>query len=81
MKIDDIKNVLKLAKAEHDNSREAICSSVHEAQGKSIMAVEEWLYAVGALARGVTATVKGAKVLDARSRAAGKAGTKRRQRA
>jgi hypothetical protein len=75
MKIDDIKNVLRLAKAEHETVEQTPVS-VHEANGKSIEAVEAWLRSVGA----ITATVKGAKVLDARSRAAGNAGTKRRQR-
>lgn len=79
MKIDDIKTVFNVAQIAFDVGIPGHNAEVAEA-ADALDAVRDWLKSVGAL----TATVKpkrGAKVLDARSRAAGKAGTKRRQRA
>lgn len=75
MKIEDIKLVAQLARwAVQEGAHVGRCDLV--SADSALEAVEAWLRSVGA----ITATVKGAKVLDARSRAAGKAGTKRRQR-
>jgi hypothetical protein len=49
VQIEDIKTVLKLAKAEHDNSSEDMSREAHALQGKAVEAVEAWLINVGAL--------------------------------
>ncbi len=49
MEVKDIKLVLALAKSEHDDNREDVSPADHEAQGKSIEAVEVWLHEIGAL--------------------------------
>lgn len=49
VEVNDIKTVLLLAKAEHDDNREDVAPADHEAMGKSIEAVEVWLHEIGAL--------------------------------